>query len=140
VVVATPNTTVSEAAQLMRRNHVGTVVVCETRNGGKRIPVGIVTDRDIVVEVVAPELRPDTITVGDIMSRKLVRVAETEDILKAVEIMRTHGVRRLPVVGKGGSLVGLLSTDDLARLLPGELADIGTIVARERARESATRK
>ena len=126
------------AASLMRRHHVGTIVVCKDNRG--RAPVEIVTDRDIVVEVVAPDLRPDTITVGDIMGRKLVTVGDTEDVLKALEIMRHHGVRRLPVVGKGGRLVGLISTDDLVRVLPGELAEIGMIVTRERAHEVATRK
>jgi CBS domain-containing protein len=140
VVVARPETTVGEAAALMRRHHVGAVVVCEPADRGRQTPVGIVTDRDIVVEVVAPDLRPDTITVGDIMDRRLVTVPETETVLKALETMRHHGVRRVPIVGKGGYLAGIVSTDDLARVLPAEMADIGMIAARGRARESAVRK
>lgn len=75
VVVTTRDTTVAVAAQIMRRQHVGTLVVCDEASGRRRIPVGVVTDRDIVVEVTAPELRADTITVGDIMGRQLVSVS-----------------------------------------------------------------
>jgi CBS domain-containing protein len=140
-VVATPGTTVSAAAQLMRRNHVGTIVVCERkRAGAPQIPVGIVTDRDIVVEVVAPDLRADTITVGDIMDRRLVTVRESESVLEALSIMRHNGVRRLPVTGKDGRLRGLVSIDDLMRVLPGELIDIALIARRGQAREAATRR
>jgi CBS domain-containing protein len=140
-VVATPETTVAAAAQLMRRNHVGTIVVCERkRGGGPDVPVGIVTDRDIVIEVVAPELRPDTITVGDIMDRRLVTVREGESVLEALSIMRHNGVRRLPVTGKNGRLRGLVSIDDLMRVLPGELVDLSLIAQRGRAREAATRR
>lgn len=140
-VVAKPETTVAAAAQLMRRNHVGTIVVCERkRAGAPEIPVGIVTDRDIVVEVVAPDLRADTITVGDIMDRRLVTVRESESVLEALSIMRHNGVRRLPVTGKDGRLRGLVSIDDLMRVLPGELIDISLIASRGQAREAATRR
>ena len=140
VVTGTPDTTISAAAQLMRRHHVGTLVVCDRANGGRRVPIGIVTDRDIVVEVVAPELRPDTITVGDIMDRRLATVGDMESALAALEIMKTQGVRRLPVVRKNGTLVGLVSTHDLVLALPSELADISIIVARGRSRETRARK
>jgi CBS domain-containing protein len=109
-------------------------------NGTRRAPIGIVTDRDIVVEVVAPELHPETITVGDIMGRRLATVGETESALAALEIMRTQGVQRLPVVRKNGSLVGIVSTHDLVLALPSELADISIIVARGRSRETRARK
>jgi CBS domain-containing protein len=140
-VVATPETTVAAAAQLMRRNHVGTIVVCERKGkGAAEMPVGIVTDRDIVVEVVAPDLRADTITVGDIMDRRLVTVRENESVLEALSLMRHNGVRRLPVTGKDGRLRGLVSIDDLMRVLPGELIDISLIARRGQAREAATRR
>ena len=140
VVVATRETTVAAAAQLMRRHHVGTVVVCDRAGGQRRVPVGIVTDRDIVVEVVSPGLRPDTITVGDIMVRQLVTVGEADGVLRALDIMRQRGLHRLPVVRKDGSLVGIVSTHDLVPALRAELADVSIIAARGRSREAAVRR
>lgn len=140
VVVTTREMTVTAAAQLMRQHHVGTIVVCEQMNGGRRIPVGIVTDRDIVVEVVAPELRSDTITVGDIMAPELVTVRETEGVVQTLEVMRARGVRRLPVVGADGLLVGIVSIDDLLGVLAEELTDIAQVAAREQRREAVLRK
>jgi CBS domain-containing protein len=140
VIVTTADTTVAAAAKLMRQYHVGTVVVCERTNGEKRIPLGIVTDRDIVVEVVAPELRADTITVGDIMEPELVTAVETEGVVQTLEIMRHRGVRRLPIVGVEGHLVGIVAIDDLLGVIAEELTDIAKITAREQNREAARRK
>jgi CBS domain-containing protein len=140
VVAVTRETTAAVAAQLMRHHHVGTLVVCEQMNGDRRIPVGIVTDRDIVVEVVAPELRADTITVGDIMGEALVTVRESEGVVPTLEVMRFKGVRRLPIVSADGQLVGIVSIDDLLGVLADELGDIAKIVAREQAHEAAARR
>jgi len=140
VVVASRDTSVTAAAQLMRQFHVGTLVVCDRINGDRRVPVGIVTDRDIVVEVVAPELRGDTITVGDIMAPELVTVRESDSVNQAIEVMRFRGVRRLPVVGEAGELVGIIAVDDLLGVLAEELVDISKIPDREQGREAATRK
>jgi len=140
VVVATRDTTVAAAAQLMRHHHVGTLVVCETANGSRRIPLGIVTDRDIVIEVVAPELRADTITLGDIMDPEFVTARETEGVVQTLEIMRYKGVRRLPITGPDGELVGIASIDDLLGVLAEELTDIAKILARGPAREAIARK
>ena len=138
--VTTRESTVTAAAQLMRHHHVGTVVVCEQMNGGHRVPRGIVTDRDIVVGVVAPELRGDTITVGDIMGQELVTVRETDSVVQALEVMRYRGIRRLPVIGEDDQLVGIISIDDMLEVIAEELTDIAKIVTRERAVEAATRK
>jgi CBS domain-containing protein len=140
VVVATRETTVIEAAKLLRHHHVGTLVICEQLNGGRRMPVGIITDRDIVVEVVAPGLHAETITVGDIMSPEFVTAREADDVLQALQIMRYKGVRRLPVVGQDGQLVGIVAIDDMLSFLAEELTDIAKIVARERAIEAANRR
>lgn len=140
VIVALREMPVLEAAQLMRQHHVGTIVVCEPVNGEGRIPVGIVTDRDIVLEVVATELRADTITIGDIMSPALVTVAETAEVSEALELMRSKGVRRLPVVGAEGRLAGIVAVDDLVELLAEVLTDVAKVVAREQSREAATRR
>jgi len=140
VAVATRETTASAAAQLMRHHHVGTLVICEQLNGGRRVPVGIVTDRDIVIAVVAPGLNPGAITAGDIMSGELVTTRESEGVLQALEIMRYKGVRRLPVVGEDAQVVGIIAIDDILEVLAEELTDISRIIARERHIEAANRK
>jgi len=140
VVSVTRETTAAAAAQLMRHHHVGALVVCEQMNGERRVPVGIVTDRDIVVEVVAPELRADTITVGDIMREELVTMRESEGVVPTLEVMRFKGVRRLPIVRADGQLVGIVSVDDLLGVLAEELGDIARLVSREQAQEAVTRR
>ena len=80
VVVAEPHTDLREAARLMRDHHVGALVVVEKREGGAR-PVGIVTDRDIVVEVVAATgVTPESLTVRDVISSELVLAPETDGV------------------------------------------------------------
>jgi len=140
VIFTTRDTTVAAAAKLMRENHVGSIVVVEQMNGGKRLPVGIVTDRDIVVEVIAPGLDSETITVGDIMTAELVTVRESEGLLETMEIMRYKGVRRIPVVDADGQMVGIASIDDLLEVLAEEMTELAKIVARERARETQARR
>lgn len=139
VVCASRETTVYDAAQLMRQRHVGTLVVVDEFSG-RRVPVGIVTDRDIVVEVNAVGLDPKTITLGDIMDEALVTVSEGAGLHEAMGAMRAKGVRRLPVVGKEGELVGILAVDDLLELLGDELSDVARIIAREQAHEARARR
>lgn len=139
VVFTTRNATVQSAAKLMRHYHVGTVVVVDDTDG-KRIPVGIVTDRDVVVEINALDLDPNVITVEDIMSRELVTVREQEGLLDSMEVMRYKGVRRLPVVDRAGNLAGILSIDDLLEALSEQMTELTRIVGRERAHEEGSRK
>jgi CBS domain-containing protein len=140
VVFAAREETVATAAKLMRENHVGSIVVVEQVNSGKRIPIGIVTDRDLVVEVLAPGLDAKTITVGDIMGAELVTVREKEGLLETMEIMRYKGVRRIPVVDEAGQLIGIASIDDLLEVLAEEMTELAKIVAREQAHEAVARK
>jgi CBS domain-containing protein len=139
-VFSTRDSTVAQAAKLMRQHHVGSLVVVEELNGGKRVPVGIVTDRDVVVEVTATGLDANVITVGDIMDPELVTARESEGVLETMQIMRYKGVRRLPIVDKEGQLVGIVSIDDLLELLAEELGELTKIVAREQARETSSRR
>jgi len=139
-VITTRETTVATAARLMRHHHVGTLVVVEQMNGGKGVPVGIVTDRDVVIEVMATGLDPNAITVGDIMDRELVTARESEGVLETMQIMRYKGVRRLPIVDKDGQLVGIVSFDDLLEVLAEQLTELSKIVAREQARETSSRR
>jgi len=140
VAFTTRETTVAAAAKLMRHGHIGSLVVVEQMNGGRRIPVGIVTDRDIVVEVIATGLDPAVITVGDIMEPELVVGRESDSVLETLEIMRFKGVRRLPTVDREGQLVGIVTVDDLLEILAEELNELATIVAREQSHEATARK
>ncbi len=139
VVIVQPDSTILEAARLMRQHHVGDVVVVEDR-GGVRVPVGIVTDRDLVVEIMAPELDQTAITVGDIMVPELSMVKENTGVFEAIQYMRAKGVRRLPVVDEGGGLVGILTLDDLLELLAEELHDLAKLVAHEQKKETMSRR
>ena len=140
VAFTTRETTVAAAAKLMRHGHVGSLVVVDRMNGGKRMPIGIVTDRDIVVEVIATGLDPAVITVGDIMAQELVVGRESDSVLETLEIMRFKGVRRLPTVGADGQLIGIVTVDDLLEVLAEELGELAKIVAHEQSREAAARK
>jgi CBS domain-containing protein len=134
IVVAGRESTVREAAELMRRYHVGTVVVVEVLNGSQ-VPLGIVTDRDIVVEVIAMKLAPEDLTVGDIMSTELVCIREDCDVHQAIRVMRERGVRRMPVVNDKEALAGLVSLDDLIPLVAQELADLAKLPLVSRKQE-----
>ncbi len=139
VVIVQRSNTILEAAQLMRQHHVGDVVVVEDR-GGVRVPVGIVTDRDLVVEIMAPAIDQRVFTVGDIMAAELVSVNEDAGMFETIEFMRAKGVRRVPVVDKGGGLVGILTLDDLLELLAEELLALAKLVRHEQKREMTSRR
>ena len=130
---------VPEAARLMREYHVGDLVVTKEKTG-KRVPVGIVTDRDIVLEVIAEGVSMDDVSVGDIMSDNLVTARESDGLLETVKVMRAKGIRRLPVVNDDHELVGILSVDDLIDLFSEQIVDLARLIAREQSREKAGRK
>ena len=138
VVFSYPNHTVREAALLMREYQVGDLVVVE--ENGKRRPVGIVTDRDIAISIVALGLDPDVITVGDIMGPELVTVRENQGVFETIQQMRLKGVRRLPIVGEEGALVGIVAVDDLVALFADELSELSKAIVREQMVEVKTRK
>jgi CBS domain-containing protein len=135
VVIIDRNDPISDAAKLMRLHHVGDVVVVEKRNG-HCFPVGILTDRDLVVEVLANDIEPDTLLAGDVMSFDLITVRENEGLPEAIKRMRDKGIRRMPVVSADGSLQGILTMDDLLDLITEQLADLVMLVGREQRRES----
>ena len=134
VIIVEPTISVTEAAVLMRRHHVGDLVVVE-KEGEEARPVGIITDRDIVIEVVAQKIDPDSLTVKDIMSTDPVRVAETVSLLDTLELMKQRGVRRVLVIADSGGLQGLLSADDAIELIAEQLNDLTQLVDREITRE-----
>lgn len=130
---------VHRAAELMRKYHVGYLVVTEFGDA-EQVPVGTLTDRDIVLEVTAPGIDPDEITVGDIMDQDPPLVAdEGEELSDTLDAMRRQGVRRIPVVDAKRALVGVLALDDVLQLLSSQLGTIAELVGSQRHQESKVR-
>jgi CBS domain-containing protein len=128
------------AAQLMREKHIGYLVVVEPDlTDGSQRPIGVLTDRDIVITVVARETDPRSLCVEDVMTRQPVTASIADSIDKALRDMRRVGVRRLPVVGARGELVGILSLDDVLDVLAGELHDVAGSIRNEQVIEGTLR-
>ncbi|GBD39861.1 MAG: CBS domain-containing protein [Deltaproteobacteria bacterium] len=119
-------TTIKEIAQIMHDKNVGSVVVVDK----ERKPIGIVTDRDIVIRVINEDLNPAQIYVDDVISSNILTLREDMGLIEALEYMKGKGVRRFPVVDSEGKLVGIITVDDIVRLLGKELADIANIIER----------
>jgi len=134
VIVTGPETPIMDVARLMRKYHVGNVVVTEDRQG-ERIPVGIVTDRDIVVGLVAQDVDVEAFSAGEVMSYDLTTVCEDDDLFEAIHLMREHGVRRLPVTNARGGLVGILAMEDVLELMAEQATDLARLVTKELERE-----
>ena len=138
VVVIEEEQSVTQAAVVMREYHVGDVVVVREQYG-KQTPVGILTDRDIALGIVANGTDPDKVSVGDAMSFNLTTVTEDDDLMHAIEVMREHGIRRVPVTDAEETLLGILTVDDVLDLLSEVLIDLAHLVDRQRRRESKAR-
>ncbi len=138
VVVIEEERSVTEAAVVMREYHVGDVVIVRAEYG-KQIPVGILTDRDIALGIVANGTDPDSVSVGDAMSFNLTTVAEDDDLMHVIEVMRENGIRRVPVIDPNEALVGILTVDDVLDLLSEILIDLAHLVDRQKKRETKTR-
>jgi signal-transduction protein with cAMP-binding, CBS, and nucleotidyltransferase domain len=138
VVVGLPATSVHEAARLLRENHVGALVVIDSRDRSQ--PKGIVTDRDMVVEVLAMGVNPDELTVADIMTRDIVTASAGDDVFETIRMMHSKGVRRVIVVDGAGALVGIASLDDLLELVAAGLAGLSGAIMGSRSREQEIRR
>ncbi len=112
-----------ELARLMREHRVGDVVVVDEQDGAST-PIGIVTDRDLVVEVMADGVDPDMLRADEMIVGELVTVLDTELVYDAIWHMRRKGVRRLPVLDAHGRLAGILTADDVTRFLAQELTEV----------------
>ena len=139
VVTATREMCVADAAVLMRTHHVGNVIIVKEA-GGRTTPLGIVTDRDIVVEVVAAKVDPGAVTVGEIMGQTLVTARETEGAHEVLERMRWKGIRRVPVIDENGALIGIVTLDDLLEIVAEEMNEMAKLISREQLREEHSRK
>lgn len=126
VVIARRESTIIEVAKLMRLHHVGDVVIVEDREN-ITVPVGIITDRDLVVELIADGVDLELVTVGDVMSYELVTARTDNSIWETLKRMRGLGVRRIPVVNGQGGLEGILALDDILELLAQELSMLAKV-------------
>ena len=134
-----PGSTISEAARLMRQHHTGDLVVLDDADE-EREPVGIITDRDIVLEVLAKGRDPGRTAVREIMSTQLVVASDSEDYAEALQRMATHGVRRIPVVDDKRCVLGIVTLDDMLRVHAAQANRLLDIVGKEQAREQRTRR
>ena len=114
---------VAAAAGVMRDKEVGYLVVTDAAGDGRK-PVGVVTDRDIVIKVMARDIDPHLLKVADVMTPEPLVAGYADDIAKTLHRMRALGVRRVPVIGPQGNIVGVLSLDDAFDHLVSQMADV----------------
>jgi CBS domain-containing protein len=133
VITIEADASIVEAAKQMREHHVGDVVVLP--EPGDRRPVGVLTDRDITVELVAKDLPLSGVSVGDVMSRDIVTVRVQDDLADALEIMTTNTVRRIPVIDEDDKIYGILSIDDVIGVIAEELKKVSSLCRRQPGQE-----
>lgn len=133
-VTALPTETISDCARRMHAEHVGCLVVVE-KIDGIEFPIGMLTDRDIAIEVVAFGLDPNALTAGDVMSEKPAVVEEDDDVLDVLARMRERGARRLPVTGLEGGLAGVIALDNLLEALAEQLDGVVGVLKAQQTRE-----
>jgi CBS domain-containing protein len=131
---------IAEVAMLMRKHHVGDVIVVDNQQEGARIPIGIITDRDILVETIALDIEAKLFTASDLMSAPVTTVQEDAKVAEALGIMRGKRIRRLPVVTRAGTLFGMVTTDDFVNLLAAELSMIAGLMVEQTITEGRLRK
>jgi CBS domain-containing protein len=137
-VIVRENESILDAAKAMRLHHVGSLVVVRDVNGATE-PVGIITDRDLVIEIMATEADASAITIGDAMSFELMTARESDEVGETLQRMRERGVRRIPVLDRNGGLAGILSIDDLIEYLVEQMGDIVALAQREQLAETQRR-
>ncbi|MEX1032994.1 MAG: CBS domain-containing protein [Cellvibrionaceae bacterium] len=144
VVCVEPKASLYTVAEMMRHHHVGSVLVASSAQGSgtqrNSAPLGIITDRDLVIEVIAPRIDPDTVVAEDVMSFKLIVAREDDELWDAVHRMEQDSVRRIPVVNSNEQLVGIFCLDDLLKVVASELSGIANLVTYERNREAVVRR
>jgi signal-transduction protein with cAMP-binding, CBS, and nucleotidyltransferase domain len=132
VVTITPDASIQEAARLMGTKKVGALVITSSRK-----PIGILTDRDITVDVVAAGSDPATTSVSKVMHRNPRVLREDQGLFDAVKTFSAAGVRRLPVVNRAGAVKGIIALDDVLMLLDNEMAHVSTALSRSLGRSAA---
>lgn len=139
VACCTPEISLTEAARLMRQRHSGDLIVVDNADENRE-PVGVITDRDIVIEGVAQGKNPDQTKVRDIMSKRVVVASAAEDLSAAIDRMRAHGVRRIPVLDDEQRVIGVVALDDVVRLHAEQAAAILDVITKQQTREKRTRR
>lgn len=135
IVGTTREASIAEAAAMMRKFHVGALLVMGEAPEQETV-VGIVTDRDIVMQAVADALDPRKVSVGEVMTPVVASISEDADVLEALERMRIEGVRRLLVRQANGAIAGILSADDVIDGVATDLASLAKVVRSEIRRET----
>ncbi|WED42671.1 CBS domain-containing protein [Legionella cardiaca] len=138
VVMMHGDESVKVAAALMRSHHVGDVVLVEEKEG-KKFPIGIISDRDLVVEVMVPGLKPEELAASDIITHSLFVVHEDDSLFDALDLMREKAIRRLPVIDADEVLIGIITLDDITDLLAEMLGNVADVVERQRELETKQR-
>jgi CBS domain-containing protein len=132
VVTIAPDATIQEASRLMRAKKVGALVIT---NGRK--PAGMLTDRDVTVDVVAAGADPSATTGSKVMGRNPRVLREDQGLFDAVKTFGSAGVRRLPVVNRAGAVKNIIALDDVLMLLGNEMAHVSTALSRNLGRAAA---
>jgi len=130
---------IDDAAKIMRSNHIGDLIVVEEKEGAK-IPVGIITDRDIVLATIALGIPTENLSVGDIMSTNLITSNKNESLLHIINLMKDNGVKRIPLIGENKELTGIITTEDVSRLLSIELSALSQITNSQHNQELKRRR
>jgi CBS domain-containing protein len=129
---------VLEAAKLMRQEHVGFLVAYRSDDELRR-PIGVITDRDLVLAVTARDVGPQTVTVEEVMTRQPLIAAENDELSDLLHAMRMAGIRRVPVVDRRGALTGIIAIDDVIEVITGLMCDITLSIKSEQRQEWRTR-
>jgi CBS domain-containing protein len=139
VVSIADNLDILTAARSMREQHVGFLVVYKAGDDLRR-PIGVLTDRDIVLEQVAAKVEPTSVTVGDVMTRQPLVASEADQLSEVLQAMRLAGIRRVPVVDLRGALTGVMAIDDALDVITTLLCDISGSIKSEQRHEWRTKK
>lgn len=134
----TKDASIQDAAHMMRRHHRGEVILVK-QHQGIDVPIGIITDRDLVIEVLAMDVDIEKITIGSILSTELVTVVEDQNIYEVLDTMQQYGVFRVPVVDKTNKLVGLIDTDIIIKVLTEQMTMVLALIQTQRQVEKNNR-
>jgi CBS domain-containing protein len=138
VVTVSGTANVAEAARTMRDEHVGFLIVVDEGDPTRR-PLGVITDRDIVLQICARDVDPKSVTAADIMSRQPLVATEADDLNEVLQAMRMAGFRRIPVLSASGTLTGVMAIDDAIDIVAGLLVDICGSIRNEQRQERRVR-
>ena len=127
IICVDPRTTVKEAAKLMEEKNIGSTIVVQ-----ERTPIGILTDRDILLRVMNRGLDPEKTSVDEVMTKQIVILKEDMGLFEALQKVKGKGIRRFPIVDSNGNLQGIMTLDDIFYLLGKEMSDVASIIENER--------